>query len=228
MPLQVTVDQVPSTFFHTRKLDPSTENLRSIMNRRTWPSLSPVRAGAMAAESALMVRFYKENRLRDLVNTWRTRFLQRGLVLKDKNKPDEVVFSLGPWPTCAAALCISLRKATAADKSVWYSLPKPLTREHLQWKCVEKFADWEVVQTQLISPLHAGLLMKGSGAKKKNALVVPELPGMWREKTKTRLGLLKFSASMGFWDISNFYIKLLLQDWLPEALKPKTLNPKLA
>ena len=103
MPRKVAVGKVPSTFFYTRKLSPSTENLRTIMNRKTWPSLSPLRASAVVAESALMVRFHKEGRLPDLANTWRTRFLQRGLVVKDKNKPQELFFSLGPWPTCAAA-----------------------------------------------------------------------------------------------------------------------------
>ena len=213
MPRKVAVGKVPSTFFYTRKLSPSTENLRTIMNRKTWPSLSPLRASAVVAESALMVRFHKEGRLPDLANTWRTRFLQRGLVVKDKNKPQELFFSLGPWPTCAAALCISVEKVTTADKHVYYSLPTPLTKEHLHWKVVEKFADWQVVQTTIVSPLHAGILQKGS--KKKAAdLQVPTLPGLWRERTKTPVPLLKHAAAFAFWDISNFYIKLLLQDKL--------------
>ena len=78
---------------------------------------------------------------------------------------------------------------------------------------MEKFADWQVVQTTIVSSLHAGILQKGS--KKKAAdLQVPTLPGLWRERTKTPVPLLKHAAAFAFWDISNFYIKLLLQDKL--------------
>ncbi|CAE7613358.1 mug158 [Symbiodinium sp. CCMP2592] len=170
-----------------------------------------------------MVRFHKEGRLQDLVHTWRTRFLQRGLVVKDRRCPDLVFFSLGPWPTCAAALCISVQKVEAADKSVFYTLPKPLTRGHLHWKVVEKFADWQVLQTTIVSPLHAGILQKSSGNKKKPAeLQVPHLPGMWRERAKNPVALLKHAAAHAYWDISSFYDEFGLAeadtDWREDDL----------
>ena len=207
----VTIKSVPSSFFHTRKLQPSTESLRSIMNRRSWPSLSPLLAASIPAESALMIQFFKSNQLPELVNTWRTRFLQRGLLVKDKKAPNEIFFSLGPWPTCTAALCVMMQKITDANNHVYYTMPQPLRKEHLHWKCVERFADWQVVQTMILSPLHTGILNK-VGAKKKCDLQVPELPGIWRERAKTPVPLLKHAASHAYWDISNFYLKMLLQD----------------
>ncbi len=207
---RASINPLPSSLHHTRRLEASSPMIKDIMQSQTWPTLSPIHAAALVPEQKAMVEASASGResLKKLSHSWRTAFLVSGLVVKQKGNAT-VYLSLGPWPNNSAAGMIPLERVEH-HKLHFYKMPDNI---QCQFKSIYAFQEWSVLDAVLASPLHVALLMAQKSKTKNHAdLTVPTLPGFFLEKTKNVTPFLQYVAKEGFHTVSMGILKRLLKE----------------
>ena len=198
---------LPEGLFHTRSKAASISKIRDITGRATWPSLRPLDAARIPAEVRSMLLQHRSKRMADVSLTWRTSFLTRGMIVRRPGRKKEFKLCTGPWPHGASTCLLPMERYEIKKGVFAYRLQTPLTRASLEWAHVYDFADFEVMQTRVVSPLHFGHAMTSS----RGTLAVPHDHGPWIEENKASVALLKYSAMHSFFDVPAKSLELLLE-----------------
>ena len=203
--------RLPEALYHTKGLAPTMENMKHVCKRQTWTSLAPHMQAMLPSELMMTKDLHTRKLLGQVAAAWRTNFLVRGLIIRQKTGSKDTFLSLGPWPkgctTCMLPVCRwEVKKGVFA-----YSVRQPLTRESLHWATVLSFKDWEVAQVAIASPLHFGIA--SAGATKTTALTIPPLSAVpWLETAKAFVPLLQHLARHAFYDVEPGILEILYQD----------------
>lgn len=209
---RVSVNPLPGSIHHTKRLEASSPQIKDVMQKQTWPSLSPLYAASLVPEQKLLVEASTKGpeSLKKLMQSWRTAFLVSGLVIKQKGDAS-IYLSLGPWPNNSATAVIPLERVELeGSKLYFYRVPSKI---ECHFKTVLAFADWSVLDTVVASPLRVALML-GQKLKVKthSDLRVPDLPGFFWEKSKSMTPLLQYVAKEGFHTVSVSLMKRLLKE----------------
>eukprot|EP00435_Cladocopium_sp_Y103_P002440 s5254_g1.t1 len=193
-------EELPASLFHTRRRSPSCPELRHIVQRQTWTSISPMHFCALPAEHALMCSSFQNGTMEKMPAVWRTALLVSGLVCRRKGDPKNVWYvSCGVWPGGNAALLLPLRKTLVGKLAFWAI--ENLSVDGLRWAHVHSFQEWEALPTEIVSPLSVFIRTKGQECK---------LAGPFLECDKAQ-SLLRYAASCGFWDLSRDTVQKVLE-----------------
>ena len=216
----VSVNPLPASLHHTKRLEASSPKLKDIMQGQSWPSLSPLNAAALVPEQKLLIEASKSgsDAVRKLSHSWRTAFLASGLVVKQKGT-SVTYMCLGLWPSNSAAGMIPLERVELESQKIYFwKLPDKI---ECQFKCVYSFSDWSVLDTVRASPLHVALVsVQKSKTKSYADFKVPQLPGLFLEKSKSVTPLLKYVAKEGFYLASVGMLKRLLKETCRARVQP--------
>ena len=206
----VSVNPLPASLHHTKRLEASSPKLKDIMQSQSWPSLSPLNAAVLVPEQKLLTESSASgsDAVRKMSHSWRTAFMAPGVIVRQKGS-SVTYLCLGLWPSNSAAGMIPLERVELeSQKMYFWKLPQKI---ECHFKCVFSFADWSVMDTIRASPLHVALIQK-SKTKSYSDFKVPQLPGLFLEKSKSVTPLLKYVAKEGFYLASVAMLKRLLKE----------------
>ena len=219
--LHVSAHDLPESLFHTKRRTGGSEELKKIMGRQNWYSPKPIQASNQAADLMVLLESHRNNAWDEAAATWRTSLLTLGLVCK-KKKEETIYLSLGPLPNGSCACLLPLRKYSHTKKIVTWDIDVPLSKEKILWVVVFDFAEWEVLPTRIVSPLHVAVLLA-----KKEKPQFPDRCGPWMQTAAKPVGLLRYCAEHGFQDIAASVLERLYKDIKKKCLCESRLNAAL-
>ena len=199
--------RIPATMFNPPSKRQSM-NFRTIVGRGNaqHPSFSPGSSKQLVEDLHLTVYLKDQGLLDQGCRCWRSKLMVPGLVVYCKKyHGGKVFFSLGVHANCCCLWPAERTQAGGQVPAGMYQLMPLKSCADLTWAPIIGFADWKVLETKAISPVHAFCL--------NNRKPLDPLPSTLRLQVGRRpRPLIEVAAMAGFWQLKADFIDKLLRE----------------
>lgn len=149
-------DIFPSDLFVPKEQNKSIPKIREITTQSSqvsWPTFTPQSMAGPITEQIAMNYCIRTNSWQSLSTAWLSSLFFPGILIQNKRRGSEWLFSLGAFGTSAAlGWPVSIRSPPTGTEVM---LQLPVTFSDLQWVVCSDPEDWVAQEVRWLSPLHA-------------------------------------------------------------------------